>query len=233
MRSRRVPLFLIAVAIALVIAATVRGQGQPQSPSFLDVVMGVGLPGVDRGIIADVPRAPGGGDAARRGRLGSRSVKDRIDADGAQIIAGKLIVRFREGLSAADRAAAVSGASAGATIAERQSYADFDLVRLDPNEDPQRVARTLAQRGDVEYAQPSHRFHTQAFVPNDPLYRTQQWNLPLIDMERAWEISCARSATPAACDTGAGSSIIVAVVDTGVAFSNAIVTATIPAFSLD
>ncbi len=48
------------------------------------------------------------------------------------------------------------------------------------------------------------------FVPNDPLYRVQQWNLPLIDMERAWDIQPA-----------AGSSITVAVVDTGLAYQNA------------
>ena len=61
----------------------------------------------------------------------------------------------------------------------------------------------------MEYAQPSHRVHTQ-LVPNDPLYTELQWNLPLIDLERAWDIQ-----------PQAGSSIIVAVIDTGVAYTNA------------
>src|SRR2546428_13099002 len=47
-------------------------------------------------------------------------------------------------------------------------------------------------------------------VPNDPLYKQLQWNLPLIDIERAWDIQ-----------PKPGESIIVAVIDTGVAFMNA------------
>jgi serine protease len=42
--------------------------------------------------------------------------------------------------------------------------------------------------------------------PNDPLYN-RQWNFPLLDMERAWDIQ-----------PSAGSSVTVAVLDTGVAF---------------
>jgi serine protease len=234
MRSRRVPLLWTAVPVALVIVATAHGRGHAQSASPLDVVMGVGLPAVEQGIIQDESRVPGSPDAARRRAVDARSVvHDRMGADGVRVIAGKLIVKFREGLSPGDRQVAVSGASAGATLTERPSYANFDVVQIDASEDPQRVASVLAQRGDVEYAQPAHRFHSENFVPNDPLYKTQQWNLPLIDMERAWEISCARAATPALCDTGAGSSITVAVIDSGVAFSNAIVTANLPAFTLN
>ena len=52
------------------------------------------------------------------------------------------------------------------------------------------------------------------FKPNDPLLLDLQWNLPLIDMERAWDIQPL-----------AGSSITVAVVDTGLAYQNATITA--------
>jgi len=71
------------------------------------------------------------------------------------------------------------------------------------------------------YAQPSYRMHTM-FKPNDPLYATNQWNLPMIDLERAWDIQPA-----------AGSSITVAVVDTGLAYQDATVVATLPAFRDD
>ncbi len=106
-------------------------------------------------------------------------------------------------------------------MSSRPDYANFDVVQIDPNEDPAAIARELSKRPDVEYAQPSHRMHTQ-LVPNDPFYRQLQWNLPLIDMERAWDIQ-----------PQAGSSIIVAVIDTGVAYSSATVTATLPAFTVD
>ena len=47
----------------------------------------------------------------------------------------------------------------------------------------------------------------------------QQWNLPLINIERAWDIQ-----------PQAGSSITVAVIDTGMAYTNATLTATLAAF---
>lgn len=44
------------------------------------------------------------------------------------------------------------------------------------------------------------------FVPNDPMY-AQQWNLKAINMEKAWEMS-------------KGKGVVVAVLDTGIAFEN-------------
>ena len=68
------------------------------------------------------------------------------------------------------------------------------------------MAEAFRQRPDVEYAQAAYRVHT-SFVPNDRLYDEMQWNLPLINMERAWDIQ-----------PQAGSAITVAVLDTGVAY---------------
>ena len=56
------------------------------------------------------------------------------------------------------------------------------------------------------------------FVPNDPLY-TAQWNLQTIGMEQAWDIN-----------PGGTSSVVVAVLDSGVAYRNAIVRQTIHAY---
>jgi serine protease len=66
-------------------------------------------------------------------------------------------------------------------------------------------------RADVEYAEPNHIAYA-LMVPNDPYYK-YQWNLnnPVyggIQMEKAWDIS-----------TGS-QSVIVAVVDTGIAYEN-------------
>jgi serine protease len=115
----------------------------------------------------------------------------------------------------------MSATSTTASMTQRPSYANFDIIRIDPDEDAEEVARAFAGRSDVEYAQPVHRFHTE-FVPNDPLYSQLQWNLRLIDLERAWDIQ-----------PQAGSSITVAVLDTGVAYTNAMVTKTAFAFSDD
>ena len=71
--------------------------------------------------------------------------------------------------------------------------------------DPESAAAAMRQRADVEYAQPRYLNHAMA-RPNDTLY-SNQWNFPAIDMERAWDIQ-----------PGASSNIIVAVLDSGMAF---------------
>src|SRR5206468_12346444 len=61
--------------------------------------------------------------------------------------------------------------------------------------------------------------HTM-LTPNDPDYKSgRQWHLTLIDIERAWDIQ-----------PSAGSSITVAVIDTGLAYTNATITTNILGF---
>src|SRR2546430_10944130 len=63
------------------------------------------------------------------------------------------------------------------------------------------------------------------FVPNDPLYKSSlsftpgQWNLPLLDLEPAWDIQPA-----------AGSAITVAVLDSGLAYLDTTLRVSLPAF---
>ena len=59
------------------------------------------------------------------------------------------------------------------------------------------------------------------FVPNDPLY-ANQCSLVALDMERSWDIQ-----------PRAGSSIVVAVADTGIAYTNVTMRYHANAFSLD
>jgi serine protease len=219
MRGLRPALFLFALPIALLLVVAARSRGHAQTVSPLDIVMGVGLPGIDDGQMTDASRVPGSPEAARRhGLQASAAVRERIGAGGVRVITDKLIVRFRDGLSMSERRAALALASPGAVL-ERPSDADFDVVRLDPSDDSEIAALRLSQRADVEYAQAAHRLHTQ-LVPNDPLYKSNQWNLPLIDLERAWDIQ-----------PQAGSAIIVAVIDTGVAYTNAMMTTTLAGFT--
>ena len=87
---------------------------------------------------------------------------------------------------------------------------DFDVVPIPMSMDPEAVAAAMQSRPDVEYAQARYRNHAMA-RPNDTLY-ANQWNFPAIDMERAWDIQ-----------PGATSDIIVAVLDSGMAFRTATV----------
>jgi serine protease len=82
---------------------------------------------------------------------------------------------------------------------------DFDVLPIPVSADPEAIAAAMQQRPDVEYAQARYRNYAMA-RPNDPIYASQ-WNFPAIDMERAWDIQ-----------PGATSDIIVAVLDSGMAF---------------
>lgn len=185
------------------------------------IIADLGLPAVDEGLlIGDQTHAPGTAEALRR-----IAIREALREDGGQSAAryapGRLIVKFRAAASAEERTAALTAISSSASIDERQAYADFNMVRIDPEQDAEAAASALAQHAAVEYAQPAYRVHAM-LVPNDPLYATRQWNLPLIGLERAWDLQ-----------PQAGSAIIVAVLDTGVAYQNATLIENIPAFRDD
>jgi serine protease len=123
----------------------------------------------------------------------------------ARYLRGSVVVKFRDGTSAGRKADLVS-LVAGRSM-PTLSYAAFDLVALDPADDPEAVATRLSAQPDVAYAQARYRARP-LLRPNDPFYALQ-WNLPALELERAWDIN-----------PGASPSVIVAVVDSGVAYTN-------------
>ena len=161
-----------------------------QLPSAPLLLSDVAAPAIDRGLRdMDPPRNP---------RTDARTTPDE-----EPFLRGSIIVRFRAGASPDARRAIlaqVDGASAGPPAGST-----FDIVAIDPHADPEAAARKLDLQPDVQYAQARYRVYPK-FRPNDPQY-SRQWNFPAIDMERAWDIN--PGATPA---------IIVAVLDTGVAY---------------
>jgi len=131
---------------------------------------------------------------------------------------GKVIVRFRDEVPTDERRNVMREATDSGELTSRQAYADFDIIRIDASEDPEAVAAVLKGRPQVLYAQAAYRVHS-TLVPNDPDYGRLQWNLPLVNMEKAWDIQ-----------PQAGSTITVAVIDTGVAYRNLTINANIRAF---
>ena len=194
----RVGAAIAAIAVAGVLVLDVRGQVDNARFQLLE---NVGLPAVDEGLV-----------------LREAKLQAQAGSSGTPYLPGQVIVKFRDAAAMTERRAAVHAASGTGEIAVRRSYADFDVVRIDPAENPEDAAAVLRARPEVEYAQVSHRVHA-LIVPNDPLYASQQWNLPMINMEKAWDIQ-----------PQAGSSITVAVIDTGMAYQNATLTATLGAF---
>jgi serine protease len=148
-------------------------------------------PAIDRGLRSDLRTARGSADMVAR------------SAGSAPYLRGSVIVKFRAGTTPGAQQTMLASVDGAAT--PDLSYADFDIVALDPNADPEAVARRLEAQPDVEYAQARYRVRPM-FVPNDPLY-SRQWNYPALDMERAWDIN-----------PGATSTVTVAVLDSGVAY---------------
>jgi serine protease len=175
--------------------ATLAAQNAGPGLSRRTVVSDLTAPGIDRGLRDDDPRP------LRK----ATDVITRRGTETAPYLRGSVIVKFRLGTSPLAQRAML--ASVAGTATTDLSDADFDIVSIDRDADPEAVARRLEAQADVEYAQARYRVRP-LFVPNDPLY-TQQWNYPMLDMERAWDIN-----------PGAASSLTVAVLDSGVAYRN-------------
>ncbi len=62
------------------------------------------------------------------------------------------------------------------------------------------LRRRLAQQ--ILWIEQDGLVHAQDVVPNDPYYATRQWNLPLIGMEQAWQLS-------------QGDEVVIAIIDSG------------------
>jgi serine protease len=211
-RWARAGLTLVACVSLLVIP----GRGQVGGrPSTRAVVQHTGLPGVDRGLREhDRPIEPATRDNRRvRAQL--------VRSDGARndrtYLSGSIIVKFRAGAPGTTVNSAMRVAAASAV--KRPSYANFDILEIPADADPEAVAAALRLDPDVEYAQPRYRNYPM-LRPNDPLY-DRQWNLPALDMERAWDIQ-----------PQAGNEIVVAVLDSGVAFRTVTLRYTADSFRL-
>ena len=188
-----------AAIVALIALGTAIGHGQlNSSPVAKAMIRETALPPIDRGLRdQDPPRAARTRDDANRVRSSQ--------GDTLPYMRGSIIVKFKD--DATRGAITAATAQVAGTIADRSSWADFDIVDIPTDVDPEAAAVAMRARPDVEYAQPRYRNHAMA-RPNDTLYGNQ-WNFPAIDMERAWDIQ-----------PGASAEIIVAVLDSGMAFQS-------------
>jgi serine protease len=208
-----------AIPLAFACLTALAAQAQNPASNGFSVVEGLGLPAVDTGALRGEPRSVNTPRTMRRAALSTAiSSTARVGPSGAVYAPGRVLVKFRGGASGTVSTQSLRSVSATAALSTRPDYADFDIMTIAAAEDPQRVAATLRERADVEWAQPAYYMHTN-FVPNDRYYKELQWNLPLINIERAWDIQPA-----------AGSSITVAVIDTGLAYTNATITTNIFGF---
>jgi serine protease len=196
----------LGVSLATLTAITVapgRTQDVQVPPRSRLMVQDTGLPGIDRGLRDQDLPAPPNGPGARR-----LATPERPDGVGPYRLyaSGSVIVKFRSGTERSSVASAMRGVRAARL--DQPSDADFQIMEIAADADPEVISAQLRTDPNVEYAQPRY-VNYPMLRPNDPLY-SNQWNWPAIDMERAWDIQPA-----------AGDQITVAVLDTGVAFRNA------------
>jgi serine protease len=192
-------------AVSLALACWMLVHAQTDPPGAARVLTSPVAPGgIDRGFIDD-------GDVPSP--AGERRAPRRVESSSLRYAPNRVLVKFREGTTVG----AGTSRLRGVQQAVRLPHADFDVVEIDGGLDPEAFASELAAQADVEYAQAAYRVYPR-LRPNDPLY-DRQWNFQRLGMEAAWDIN-----------PGASTSVIVAVLDTGLAFQNAVFEFTAPAF---
>lgn len=125
---------------------------------------------------------------------------------GVTYLPGRVLVRFRPGVPTAAQTAAVTEALPLARLRQADPWSDFQIVDIPLEANAMDAAARLAARPDVSYAELDV-FHGLSRTPTDPGY-ARQWNMRLLDMERAWSIN------------DGARDVIVAVLDSGLAMAN-------------
>lgn len=113
---------------------------------------------------------------------------------------GELIVHFKPGVAGAQKRSILGGD--GTTLVRDLRLPDYSLVRVPAGREGD-FARKLSAAGDVLTVEPNL-MRWASFSPNDPAFPFQ-WHFNKIGLPSAW-------------DKTSGSGVIVAVLDTGVAF---------------
>lgn len=119
------------------------------------------------------------------------------DADG-------VIVKFRA--ATPSHAMATTARSLGVVRENSVDALDIKVWKLDRSRSLSDVVRQLNARPDVEYAEPNRKVYALT-VPNDPGF-SFQWHYQTISLPSAWDI------------TKGSSSVVVAVIDSGIRFSH-------------
>jgi serine protease len=129
----------------------------------------------------------------------------RAAMDGLDWVAGEVIVKFRDELPGFAAEQLASRVLARERPTRFTPLGDAVLIDLQNMTDVQSVVSVLRAQPEVEYAEPNYIHHVKS-KPNDPQY-SAQWNLSMLGMETAWDIA-----------QGGSANVIVAVIDTGLAF---------------
>jgi serine protease len=114
---------------------------------------------------------------------------------------GEVLVKFKKGVAEQVQTAVLK--NFGALNVSHSFVRRFALVQVPEGTVAVKIAQLL-KNPSVERATPNYVLHLYS-IPNDPYY-SEQWNLPLINVESAWDISTGAGVTVAVVDTGVNTS---------------------------
>jgi len=131
----------------------------------------------------------------------------------AGVVPGEVIVRYRSGTTSAEKRDI--RADQGATLDEALALPRTEVVELPAGTSVAQAVAGFESDPDVAFAQPNHVRHISTLPPDDPLYCNQ----PTCDTIAMTNL--AKISAPSAWDTTTGSAgVIVAVIDSGVAYDH-------------
>lgn len=160
--------------------------------------------------VALIAAAPGAG-ADKGVAVSDAPLQRNAGLSGKSFVPGELVVQFRAGASTAARASALR--TQGARVVRGLGSRGMALVSIPKAVSVTEAAEELADDPSVAFAEPNFVYDLSATIPNDPRFG-DLWGLSQatdndIDAPEAWDLN-----------TGSGS-IVVAVIDSGVAYGHA------------
>src|SRR5262245_44371671 len=118
----------------------------------------------------------------------------------AQFVRGRMLVKFRPDTLALTKGSLL--AAAGANDAGEIAGIGVHILELSPGLDESAFVDAFNARSEIEFAELDYRY-VLASMPNDPYY-ANEWHLPRVKAPNAWT------------STTGSSSVIIAILDTGV-----------------
>jgi serine protease len=129
------------------------------------------------------------------------------DANRPKWVPNEIIVKFKKHLS--EEQISWVNRRHGTSVLYTSPFAGFKRIKVPPTKTPEQVVELYNREPDVEYAELNYYAYAHFEAPNDPYYY-YQWNFndtyAGINIEPAWDI------------TTGDPNVIIAVVDTGVAY---------------
>ena len=125
--------------------------------------------------------------------------------DSPQYVAGEILVKFRDVVT--NKQVYSINSAYGGSVIYTSPYAGFKRIRIPSEKTVPEMVELYRKDPSVEYAEPNYIAYAY-WTPNDTYYYLQ-WHFSQINMPSAWDI-----------EGGGDPGIIVALLDTGVAYEN-------------